>query len=385
MDDAEEVKRRESAIDDAIAAAEAAVKSSASFPQLSNDTLLRAARGQPSKHVPVWLHRQAGRYLPEFRAERLKADFFTICRTPALACRVTLQPLERFELDAAIIFSDILVVPQAMGLEVQMVKGKGPVLPAPVRAPEDMKRLETAPDIGKTLGYVFDAITLTRHALGGRVPLIGFTGAPWTLMCYMVEGQGAKSYYSAKKWLYKHPKEAHALLQSITDVCVEYLIGQVAAGAQMLEVFDSWAGDLSPQMFAEFGLKYLKQIAARVKQALRERDDLEVVPMTVFPKGAHHSLEALADTEYDVISLDWTMDPQVARKRVNGRVALQGNLEPAALYADEQRLRHEVKQMLDGFGTRGYIANLGHGMLPSHDPAAVATVVDAVHRYSNSD
>jgi uroporphyrinogen decarboxylase len=327
------------------------------------------------------VHRQAGRYLPEFREERKKADFFTICRTPALACEVTLQPIRRFALDAAIIFSDILVVPQALGLEVQMVPGVGPVFPDPLLDPSHLARLTADVDVQKELGYVFDAITLTRHKLEGKVPLIGFAGAPWTLMAYMVQGKGAKSFDQAKKWLYAHTAAAHTLLQRITDVTVDYLIAQAAAGAQLIEVFDSWAGDLTPACFDAFCLPYISQIATRVKAGIAATGGAPV-PMTIFAKGAHWALEQLAATDYDCISLDWTMDPAEARRRCGPDVTLQGNLDPCILYGDAATIQKHTQTMIDGFGTQRYIANLGHGMLPSHEPVHLGHYVDEVHEHS---
>mmetsp|Transcript_21872 Transcript_21872/g.32593 ORF Transcript_21872/g.32593 Transcript_21872/m.32593 type:complete len:399 (+) Transcript_21872:21-1217(+) len=355
------------------------------FPELKNDLILRAAKGEPVEKVPIWCHRQAGRYLPEYHVVRNTADFFTICRTPHLACEITLQPIRRFPLDAAIIFSDILVIPQALGMEVKMVKGKGPVIPKPLVEPDDLKNLKEAKsvDLTKALGYVFEALTLTRHRLEGKVPLIGFSGAPWTLMAYMVQGEGAKSYYKAKAWLYRYPKASHKLLQEITDLVVRYLVGQVQAGAQMLEVFDSWAGDLTQSAFAEFSLPYLLQIASKVKNQLRVKD-ISPVPMTLFARGADWALEELSASEYDVLSLNWTVNPKEARARVQGKVGLQGNLEPSILFASEEDIRREVRQMVQAYGPQRYIANLGHGMLPSMKPEALATFVDEVHKVSEA-
>ena len=344
------------------------------FPALQNDTLLRAARQQPVPHTPVWMMRQAGRYLPEYRALRSEDEFFTVCRTPELATEVTLQPIRRFEVDAAIIFSDILVVPQALGLEVQMVKGRGPVFPQPLQVPKDLRRL-VEPDVGADLRYVYDALTRTRHALEGRVALIGFCGAPWTLMAYMVEGGGSKTFSQSKSWLYRHPAASRELLQRITDVLVVYLSRQIEAGAQAVQVFDSWAGLLDPATFDAFALPYLVQVADRVGQAHPE------VPRIVFAKGAHYALDALADV-YDVVGLDWTMEPADARQTVGDRAALQGNLDPAILYAEPGFIRREVRRMLQGFGPVGHIANLGHGMHPDHDPEHARAFVDAVHEIS---
>ena len=345
------------------------------FPPLKNDVILRAARGEETEYAPVWIMRQAGRYLPEYRAKRAMEEFFTVVRTPELAAEITLQPIERFPLDAAIIFSDILVVPQAMGLEVEMIKGRGPVFPEPLQHPDDLERLR-APDVDAALGYVFDALSLTRRRLEGRVPLIGFCGAPWTLMAYMIEGGGSKTFERSKTWLYRHPGASRALLEAITKVLITYLNRQVESGAQLVQVFDSWAGLLSPEAFETFALPYLARIAAGVKAAHPE------TPMIVFAKGAHYALEALAETDYDVIGLDWTIDPAEARRRVAGRAALQGNMDPCLLFAEPEAIRRAVRQMIERFGPGGYIANLGHGMTPSHDPDHAGVFIDAVHEYS---
>ena len=318
-------------------------------------------------------------------------------RTPELACEVTLQPLKRFPLDAAIIFCDILVVLQALGLEVKMEEKKGPVLPNPIVAPAECEtvanggRMESPVDITQRLGYVMEAIRRTRLALQGRVPLIGFVGAPFTLMAYAVEGGGSKTYAKVKSFLFRHPEASHKLLQTFTDVCVDFLVEQVHAGVQMAQVFDSWAGELSPAQFAEFSLPYLVQIARRVRIALdaprtpsaaHAPVQLPYVPLIVFAKGAHFGLEQLSRAGYDVVSLDWTMAPAVARAAVQDRVTLQGNLDPCTLFAPEATLRSEARAMIDAFGTQRYIVNLGHGMLPEHSPDAVAALVDEVHSYS---
>lgn len=346
-----------------------------SFPPLENDLLLRTARGEATDRTPVWMMRQAGRYLPEYRAVREEHDFFEVVETPALAAEVTIQPVERFSVDAAIIFSDIMTVPQAMGLTVEMVSGKGPTFPEPLTTPDEMKRL-VDPKVEEALGHVFEALTVTRRQLDGQVPLIGFSGAPWTLMAYMVEGGGSKSYRHARAWLYRHPEASKALLQHITDVVVEYLIHQVEAGAQMLQVFDSWAGLHGPETFRTFCLPYLEQIATKVKATHPD------VPLVAFAKNVHYGLDALAETDYDVLSLDWTMDPKSAREIVGDRAVLQGNLDPCALYAPPEALRREVQHMLAGFGPHRHIANLGHGMLPDHDPEHARVFVDAVHEHS---
>uniref|UniRef100_A0A667XBR6 Uroporphyrinogen decarboxylase n=1 Tax=Myripristis murdjan TaxID=586833 RepID=A0A667XBR6_9TELE len=347
----------------------------ADFPQLQNDTFLRAARGEETEHVPVWCMRQAGRYLPEFRESRAGKDFFETCQTPAACCELTLQPLRRFPFDAAIIFSDILVVPQAMGMDVQMVAGKGPTFPEPLKEPEDLQRLRVKVDVGKELGYVFKAITLTRHKIEGKVPLIGFTGAPWTLMSYMIEGGGSNTHSKAKRWLYRHPEASHMLLRMLTDVIVEYLLGQVAAGAQALQVFESHAGILGPVEFKEFALPYLRDIARRVKDKLKEAG--QDVPMV---RDGDHTLHAHICTQSHRCTV--CVCVCVFRERTGGKVSLQGNMDPCALYAPKERISDIVKKMLEGFGTRAYIANLGHGLYPDMDPESVGAFVEAVHTHS---
>ena len=384
------------------------------LPPVQNDLLLRAGRGETTERAPVWIMRQAGRYLPEYMELRVMADFFKVCRTPELACRVTLQPLERFAtLDALIIFSDILVIPQAMGMEVQMVKGKGPVFPEPLRDISDLDKLNLTPNVNDTLGYVYDAINLVRQKSEGKVPVIGFCGAPWTLMAYMVEGGGTKTFHNSKPFLYNHPQESHVLLSSIAELCIHHLVGQIRAGAHMLQVFDSWAGQLSPQLFHEFALPYLLRIATGVKEALDADASLPNpmdVPITVFAKGAHWSIEALAKSDYDVIQLDWTMDitavkEMVARVHVEESLAavassstkswqrpvpksLQGNLDPAAMYANETVLRSNVQQMVAEFcpngKVQGYIANLGWGMQPFMTPEAARIFIEEAQAASSS-
>lgn len=350
------------------------------FPQLQNDTFLRAARGEEVPHVPVWCMRQAGRYLPEFRESREGKDFFEMCRSPEACCELTLQPLRRFMLDAAIIFSDILVIPQALGMTVEMVTGKGPTFPEPLKEPEDLQLLKPQVDINAELGYVFKAITLTRHRIEGKVPLIGFTGAPWTLMAYMIEGGGSTTHSKAKRWLYRYPEASHRLLRMLTDIIIRYLLEQVSAGAQALQVFESHAGCLGPVEFKEFSLPYLRDIARKVKSQLKETG--QDVPMIVFAKDGHYGLEDLSESHYDVVSLDWTIDPRSARERTRGKVSLQGNMDPCALYASKERISEIAKKMVDDFGTRGYIANLGHGMYPDMDPESVGVFVEAVHTHS---
>ena len=356
------------------------------FPVLENDLILRTARGERTERVTVWCMRQAGRYLPEFRKVREQIDFFGLCRNPEMACEVTLQPIRRFALDAAIIFSDILVVLQALGLEVQMVKAAGPHLPNPLVDPSELKkvseggRLPDKVDVYASLGYVLDAIRLTRHSLKGKVPLLGFSGAPFTLMAYAVEGGSSKSFVKVKRWLCKYPNESHILLHQITDICIDYLVAQAEAGAQMLQIFDSWANELSPEHFDLFSKPYLNLIQSQVKQRL-EVLGLDV-PLCLFARG-YGVINTLPDFHYDVISIDWTIDPKFARSRSNDQV-FQGNLEPCLLFASEEDLRANVRKMIDAFGTQKYIANLGHGMLPEHDPNSVSIFIDEIRTYSLS-
>lgn len=356
------------------------------FPPTKNDLILRAARGEKTERVPVWMMRQAGRYLPEFRQVRTKSDFFSMCQTPELACEVTIQPLERFpQLDAVIVFSDILVVPQAMGLECQMITGRGPVFPQPLSSPSDLDRLNFSPDVEDTLGYVWDVVNLVRQRVNGRVPVIGFTGAPFTLMGYMIEGGGSRTWSKAKTWLLNHPEASHRLLQGVTDIIVEYLVGKVRYGAQLLQVFESNGGDMGPDLFYTYSFPYLCQIVDRVKAELA-RQGLPVVPMTVFARGVNFegALEKLADTKYDVVGLDWCIEPHAARARVSpAKASVQGNLDPCCLFASKDEIYRRVEKMIQGFGTQRYIANLGHGMMPDHDPEHAGAFIRAVHEISS--
>ena len=340
------------------------------FAPLKNDLLLRTARGEKVERPPCWVMRQAGRYLPEYHEAKGGRDFFECCRSPEIASTLTLQPIDRYEglIDAAIIFSDILVIPQAMGMEVVMVDGKGPHFPSPLMTPEDEQYTEVMErnvDVKESLDYVYKAITLTRKKLDGRVPLYGFCGAPFTLMCYMVEGGGSKIFRQTKSWIYKFPSETKKLLQKIAELCVEYLAEQVRAGAQIIQVFDSWAGELSPASFKEFSLPYLTYICDHLPGKLQELD-LEVVPMVVFAKGAWYALDDLCQTKYEIIGLDWLHDPAeayaVAQK--HGKV-LQGNGDPGVLYGGHDAITKVAQTMVEGFGggKQGWIANLGHGRL----------------------
>lgn len=351
------------------------------FPPMQNDLILRAARGEAVERVPVWIMRQAGRYLPEFREIRLHNSFFDLCRNPKLACDVTLMPINRFDLDAAIIFSDILVVPQALGMTVEMIPGKGPSFPEPLVVPADLAKLNKDVDVMKELGYVMEALTLTRHTLKGKVPLIGFSGAPWTLMSYMIEGGGSDTKSKAKSWLYKYPEESHELLKILTNVITDYLVEQVCAGAQMLQLFESHAGCLDHTLFVKFALPYIRVISRRVRDKLKERG-VACVPMVIFAKDGHYALEEIAQSHYEVIGLDWTIEPKIAKKVCGESLTLQGNLDPCALYAPKDELTRIAKGMLQKFGYKNYICNLGHGIYPDMDPESVRTLVDFVHKFS---
>lgn len=349
------------------------------FPALTNTRALDAARGKAVDRVPVWIMRQAGRYLPEYREYMKDKTFFQVCQNPAMATAITLQPIERFDLDASIIFSDILVVPQALGLVVEMRPGTGPHFPEPLRTPADLARVKEVDeiDVDATLGYVFDALTLCRTRLAGRATMIGFCGGPWTLMCYMAEGGGSRLFMHSKTWLYTYRSDCLALMRRITEVLVKYLVGQAKAGAQMLQVFESWAGELSQSDFYEVLLPLLKEIAARVR---KETKALGLdVPLIVFAKGAHYALPALSDAGYDVVSVDWTIDPATAREQTGGKVTLQGNMDPGVLYGDAETIQATAKKMVAGFGKHRLIGNLGHGMHPQHDPEKLRAYIDAVH------
>lgn len=352
--------------------------SNKNFPPLKNDRLLKAAKGLPVDKVPVWVMRQAGRYLPEFQEVRAKNDFFKVCRTPELACEVTLQPLRRYKhLDASIIFSDILVIPQAIGMTVEMHPGVGPVFPEPLNSPEDLKKLTPEGAISR-LQYVADAITLTRHKIDGQVPLIGFTGAPFTLMGYMIEGGGSKTMSKTKEWLEKYPEDVKKLLQLLTDLIVDYLVMQVDAGAQLLQVFESSADHLTSEQFASTSGPYVKQIRSKVKQKLAEAN-LPDVPMTLFAKGAGSSLKLQSEFGYEVLGIDWTVDPIEARKMVGDNITLQGNLDPQDLYKTPEEIKQMTIEMVRKFGKDRYIANLGHGITPATPLESMTAFTEAVH------
>ena len=339
---------------------------------LKNDLILRAARGEKTERVPVWLMRQAGRILPEYRAirERL-SGFKELVTTPHLAAEVTIQPVDILDTDAAIIFSDILVVPEAMGLDYEMLEAKGPIFHKTIKTSADIERLTTQTAL-ENLGYVFEAIKVTKKELNGRVPLIGFAGAPWTLLAYMVEGSGSKTFSKARKFLYSEPALAHQLLQKITEVTILYLKEQVKSGADMLQLFDSWAGILPPEHYKEFSLKYIAQIC----------DALPEVPLTVFAKGAFFARKEMGKLNCRTIGLDWNMEIEESRKLIGADKTLQGNLDPCVLYTSYDEIRKHTRQMIKEFGTQKYIANLGHGVYPDTDKDKVRCFIEAVKEYS---
>lgn len=347
--------------------------------ELKNDRFLRALLKQPVDVTPVWMMRQAGRYLPEYRATRAKAgDFMSLCMNPELACEVTLQPLDRYPLDAAILFSDILTIPDAMGLGLYFETGEGPKFKKTVRSAQEVDALPI-PDSEKDLGYVMDAVKTIRRELNGRVPLIGFSGSPWTLATYMVEGGSSKDFRRAKALAYDQPEVMHALLDKLAQSVTHYLNGQIKAGAQAVQIFDSWGGALSHTAYQEFSLKYMQQI---LNGLVREHEGREV-PVILFTKGGGQWLETMAATGATALGLDWTTDISQARARVGDQVALQGNMDPAMLYASPQRIREEVAAILSGYGHgTGHVFNLGHGITPEVDPAHAGAFFEAVHELS---
>ncbi|XP_076270693.1 uroporphyrinogen decarboxylase isoform X1 [Rhynchophorus ferrugineus] len=350
------------------------------FPSLKNDRILKAARGEIPDKLPIWIMRQAGRHLPEFREFREGHSFFEICKNAEYATEVTLMPIRRYDLDASIIFSDILVIPEALGLEVEMRAGIGPVLPQPLTI-ETLSNLVTERVVDK-LKYVGEAINLTRHKLEGKVPIFGFSGAPWTLMGYMIEGGGSKTYSKARKWLYAFPKESHQLLNILTNVIIDYLVLQIEHGAQIVQVFDSNAEYLNKDLYKDFCLPYLKRISEEVRSKLRDKK-LDEVPMVLFAKGGWYCLEEQADLGYEVIGVDWTVDPKFVRNIFkNKNITLQGNLDPCALYAPIGQLKSMVQKMLEEFGHERYIVNLGHGIYPDAPIDAVHAIIDVVHKYN---
>jgi uroporphyrinogen decarboxylase len=339
---------------------------------IKNDLLLRAALGKDVERVPVWLMRQAGRILPEYRAVRAKSkNFIEFVKTPEMAAEVTVQPVDILGVDAAIIFSDILVIPEAMGLPYQMIEAKGPWFEKTLSSKEDVDRLIVSD--GSNLRYVTDAISIAKKQLDNRVPLIGFCGAPWTLLAYMVEGSGSKTFSKAKKFLYTQPKLAHQALEKITQSSVNYLLAQVEAGANIIQIFDSWAGVLSPEMHKEFSLKYMSAIS----DALSTK-----VPVIIFAKDAHFALPEIKNTSCNVVGLDWSMDPTETRKILGDKKTLQGNADPCLLYADLDVIEKQTKHMLDTFGPNRYIANLGHGLYPDTEKEKVKFFIDCIKQHT---
>ncbi|MFN8284017.1 MAG: uroporphyrinogen decarboxylase [Chitinophagales bacterium] len=334
-----------------------------------NDLILKAAKGEQTDHIPVWLMRQAGRILPEYRAVRSSVNGFKeLVKNPELICEVTIQPVDILEVDAAIIFSDILVIPEAMGLNYEMIESKGPFFPKTIKLQQDADALTT--DVVPNLHYVFESIKLTKSALNNRVPLIGFAGAPWTIFSYMIEGKGSKTFSEAKKMLYTNPVLSHQLLDKITTSTIAYLKEQIKSGADIVQVFDSWAGVLSKQQYIEFALPYMQRIAASITE----------VPVILFAKDAHYILAEFAATHCSVIGLDWTIEPQKARSEAPTK-CLQGNLDPCVLYADKAVIKSETEKMLTAFGKQNYICNLGHGVYPDVDFEKAKYFIEVVKNF----
>lgn len=338
---------------------------------IKNDLFLRALRGETVERPPVWMMRQAGRYLPEFRVLRDKYDFFTRCRMPEIAAEITVQPIRIVKPDAAILFSDILVVPQAMGIEVEMKPGVGPWVPHPVRSSQDVERA-IVPDIDETLGYVMEAIKITKEMLNDEVPLIGFAGSPWTIFCYAVEGKGSKSFDTAKAMCFSDPVSSHALLQKITDTTILYLKEKVKAGVDAVQIFDSWGGMLSPEDYQEFSWKYINQII----EALAD-----ITPVIVFGKGCWFALPEMAQSRASALGVDWTCSPKNARLFTGGKVTLQGNFDPSRLMSPIPTIKKMAHEMIDAFGKDKYIVNLGHGILPHIPVDHAKAFIEAVKEY----
>lgn len=341
---------------------------------LKNDLFLRALKGETVERPPVWMMRQAGRYLPEFMEIREKYDFFTRCRTPELASEITVQPIRRYGMDAAILFSDILVIPQAMNIEVQMKPNFGPYLPNPIRSQKDVDAV-VVPDVHEELGYVMEAIKHTKELLNDEVPLIGFAGSPWTILCYCVQGQGSKNFDIAKSFCFSQPIAAHALLQKITDTTIAYLKAKVEAGVDAVQVFDSWGGMLSPEDYSEFSWKYIQQIIDALK---------DLVPVIAFGKGCWFALPEMAKSGAAALGVDWTCSAKNARYLTGGQITLQGNFDPARLLSPPAEITRRVHQMIDEFGKDRYIANLGHGILPNIPLENAEAFIEAVKSYKVS-
>lgn len=346
---------------------------------LKNDRLIRAMRRQPVDETPVWIMRQAGRYLPEYRKLRASAgDFMTLCQTPELACEVTLQPLNRFNLDAAILFSDILTIPDAMGLGLSFKEGEGPVFARPIQSLKDIEQLPEI-NIEESLGYVTDAVALIKKELDGKVPLIGFTGSPWTLACYMLEGGASKNFSKIKGLLYREPKALGLLLDKLTVVVIDYLNAQIRNGADAVMIFDTWGGVLTTANYKAYSLAYINRVIAGLD---KKRDD-QHIPVTMFTKGGGQWLEMMLDSGADCIGIDWTTQLKVARRRLENKVAIQGNIDPCALYGSEETIHRVVSRTMSQYGHgAGHVFNLGHGIHPDIEPEKVGYLVDLVHEVS---
>jgi uroporphyrinogen decarboxylase len=337
-----------------------------------NDLFLLALKGEAVKRPPVWMMRQAGRHLPEYIELRNKYSFFERCENPDLVAEITTQPIRRYGMDAAILFSDILVIPPALGQKVEMIESKGPVLPSPIRTPEDLLKLSTEFDMTEPLSYVYKGIAATLEKLENKVPLIGFSGSPWTLMCYMVEGKGSKDFSTVKAFCYQYPEAAKQLLDLLTKSVISYLKNQIKAGVHAVQVFDSWGGILSPDDFKQWSLPSLQQIVKEVK---------DISPVIVFSKGAWHALPDLAKTGANALGIDWCISPQDARKLAGSEITLQGNLDPAVLLAPKDVIRKETLKMIKQFGVQKYIANLGHGITPDVKPENAKVFFDTIKNY----
>ena len=341
---------------------------------LQNDLFLRACKREDTERTPVWIMRQAGRYLPQYRMIRERVDFLTMCKTPELAAQVTLQPVDIIGVDAAIIFSDILVIPEAMGMHLEMHEGKGPMFHNPVRTGDDVSHLKRI-DPWKDLKFVMDTVSLAKKELNGRVPLIGFSGSPWTLLTYMVEGKGSKNFAIVKRLIYNHPALAHEILNKLTEAVADYLSAKIEAGVDAVQIFDTWGGILSPGDFEEFSLQYVTKIISLLK---RKKE-----PVIFFAKGVNYDPEKLASTGADVLGLDWTVNIGKVRNIIQGKTALQGNMDPAILYANKEKIKSEVIKVLESYGYgNGHIFNLGHGILPDVEPENAKAMVDFVKEES---
>lgn len=341
---------------------------------IKNDLFLKALRGESVERPPVWMMRQAGRYLPEFMELKHKYDFFTRCQTPELASEITVQPIRRYGMDAAILFSDILVIPQAMNIDVEMKPGVGPWLPTPIRTAKQVEQDVIVPNIDETLGYVMDAITMTKEKLNNEVPLIGFAGSPWTILCYCVQGQGSKNFDKAKEFCFTQPVAAHLLLQKITDTTIAYLKRKVETGVNAVQVFDSWGGMLSPVDYQEFSWQYIQQIIDALK---------DIAPVIAFGKGCWFALDEMSKSGASALGVDWTITAENARKFTNNSITLQGNFDPTRLFSPPKEIKRMVTEMIDAFGKDKYIVNLGHGILPNIPIENAGAFIEAVKEYKS--